>query len=102
MGAVGCRCGFGDCFGDGAVLWPRSDIECEVGLPRVCYPVADELECIGRFLVEAKEDECGRFGARVEVLNQLFFLEVEGSADERGDAGIVDPGEVVCGGREGG
>lgn len=102
MGAVGCRRGFGDCFGDGAVLWPRSNIECEVGLPRVCYSVADELECIGRFLVKAKEDECGRFGARVEVLNQLFFLEVEGSADERGDAGIVDPGEVVCGGREGG
>lgn len=101
MDTIGRRCSFSDRFSDGAVLRSRGDVECEVGLSCICYLVADEVECIRRFLVEAEKDKCGRLGARVKILDQLCFLEVEGGTNERGDAGVVDPGEIARGGGKG-
>lgn len=86
-------CGCGNRFCSFAVARARSDVECEVGPPGVRYSVAVVGECVGGFPIEAEEDEGRDLGTRVVGLDQRGLIEIEGRADESGDASIVDPGE---------
>lgn len=99
--AFGYGCGCGNSFRDLTVAFTRSDVECKVGLPDVRYSIAGIGECVGDLLVEAEEDKGRDLGARVVGLDHLGLFEVEGGADKRRDAGIVDPGEGGLRGGEG-
>lgn len=92
-------CGCGNRLRDFAVACARSDVECEVGPPGIRYSVAVVGEYVGGFLIEAEEDEGRDLGTRVVGLDQRGLIEIEGRADESGDAGIVNPGK---GGERGG
>lgn len=98
---LGYDCGCGNRFRDLTVAFTRSDVECKVGLPDVCYSIAGIGECVGGLLIEAEEDKGRDLDARVVGLDQLGLVEVEGGANKRRDAGIVDPGEGRLRGGEG-